>query len=260
MGAIFPPARAIERLVDQNVRTNNQLIYVAFISVFSLSPALDAFTITPLVDDVAYACRIVLNADSFGWSDLGWSVMFVWHLLLALFLTYAAAMTTYAMCARPGLAGPTRIVRKLDELGGVSLALGSSVLATVTTIVVGLLYYDRDGIGVMEQSRRLIRIVFEQEDSSEHWWTATLVAIFQAGGPGIMVLLFLELTAATCALWARIAWRRPVVGGTLASRNSGIGKAGCARLNRGWELGDVVTAHNGSLHHPEEFVLVFARP
>lgn len=71
MGAFWPPGLIMEWLVIENMWTNNQMISAAVISTFSLSSAFDAFTITPLVDDVAYARHIVLNADSSGWSDLG---------------------------------------------------------------------------------------------------------------------------------------------------------------------------------------------
>lgn len=77
----------MERLVDESVWINSQLIYPAVMSAFFLNPALDAST-------------IVWNAGPFGWSDLGWSVMFVWHLAQTSFLAYATVMTTYAMYVR----------------------------------------------------------------------------------------------------------------------------------------------------------------
>lgn len=60
MSASWPLRSVVEWLVDESVWTNDQLTYAAVISAFSLSLAWNAFAITPLIDEVAYACRIVL--------------------------------------------------------------------------------------------------------------------------------------------------------------------------------------------------------
>lgn len=68
--------------------------------------------------------------------------MFAWHLALVLPFAYVTIMTTYTMCARPGRAGPARIMQRLDATGEVDLAIGWLVL-------IGLVYCGEDTIGVM---------------------------------------------------------------------------------------------------------------
>ncbi|CAM9606994.1 unnamed protein product, partial [Sphacelaria rigidula] len=216
------PGRFLGRLADDSAWSEEKLISLAVASAYSL------VTITPLVDDVTHACRIVWNAESLGWGDLGPVVMFALHLALTLVFAYVSTMTTYAVCARPDLAGPIRIVHKLDAIGMVALTLGWLVLVTVTVTAIGFVYDDEDATGVMGHSRRLIRIVSLEEypfdhrraaaleellgvSMPDHRWVAALEALLRVSMPIAMVVLSLELAVATCALWARITRWLPVV-------------------------------------------------
>lgn len=184
--------------MNESLWTTDELISAAVTSAYSLSPQ-NVVAITPPVDDVVFAYRIVWNAEFFGWNDLGWSAMLAWHLALTLPLAYVTIMTTYTMCAPPGLAGPTRIVQKLDASGVMGLAVGWLVLVIVTTIVIGLVYCGEGTIGVVGQSWRFIHIVSLKDGPSEHRWAAALEAMPLTSGSSAMVF-FLELLVETCTL------------------------------------------------------------